>query len=161
MIKIGSKLFMITSLFCLRQHTFPPWHWFLFKNLAIPASSVTTELFIVAEFITTCLKATELFFQNIKNYGVILQFIFCWRKHIFLMIIQIFTEKHFSSNFWTANPQNMSDPHFLAFWEIYILITHCWPTKNVKWNWMGLNDVTWLIFPEIDEKTADVSKNIS
>ena len=39
-------------------------------------------------------------------------------------IIQIFAEKHFPSNFWTADPLNMIDPSFLAFWEIYILITH-------------------------------------
>lgn len=42
------------------------------------------------------------------------------------MIIQVFTEKHFSSNFWSADILNMVDP-FFSFWEIYILIIHWWP----------------------------------
>ena len=42
------------------------------------------------------------------------------------MIIHIFTEKHFSSNFWSADTLNMVDP-FFSFWEIYILIIHWWP----------------------------------
>ena len=31
------------------------------------------------------------------------------------MIIEIFTEKQFSSNFWTAGPLNMVDPLFFSF----------------------------------------------
>ena len=56
---------MITLLFCLN-------HWYLFKILEITTYSVSTEPFIVSECITICLKAIELFFQNITTkYGVI------------------------------------------------------------------------------------------
>ena len=71
-----------------------------------------------------------------------LPFIVCWRKHIFSIIIQIFTEKHFSSKFWTAGPWTWLTLHFLAFWEIYILITHWWPisipktSNGVEWCYM-------------------------
>ena len=68
-----------------------------------------------------------------------LPFIFCWRKHIFSIIIQIFTEKHFSSKFWTAGPWTWLTLHFLAFWEIYILITHWWPISIPKTS----NGVEW------------------
>ena len=60
---------------------------------------------------------------------VSLPFVFCWRKHILSVIIQIFTKTHFSSNFWTAHPLNILTPHSLAFWEIY-----------------KYNDATWCIF---------------
>ena len=93
-----------------------------------------------------------------------LTFIFCWCKHIFIMIIQIFTEKHFSSNFWTMGPLNMVDPSFFsAFWEIYILISHWWPisipkiSNEVEWGWMMANEIFFLK----SMKTADVSKNIT
>ena len=58
-IKIQPKNFMITSLFCLRQH-FPWWHHlFLFKILATTISTVPTEPFIVSESITSRLKVIE------------------------------------------------------------------------------------------------------
>ena len=31
-------------------------------------------------------------------------------------------------------------------------------TENIKWGWMGLNDATWRIFPEIDEKMLTSAK---
>ena len=68
-----------------------------------------------------------------------LPFIVCWRKHIFSIIIQIFTEKHFSSKFWTAGSWTWLTLHFLAFWEIYILITHWWPISIPKTS----NGVEW------------------
>ena len=112
--------------------------------MVITVLSVSTEPFIVSEFITICLKAIEcLFFRNIKKF---ITFIFCWRRHIFLIIIQIFTEKHFPSKFWTTDPLNMIDPSFLAFWEIYILITHQWPrstpktSNGVEWGWILPHD---------------------
>ena len=75
MIKIGQKILMITSLFYLRQY-FLWWHrWFLSKLLAISVLSVTTE--------PTCLYQKTM---------ASLLFIVYWCKHIFLMIIQIFTE---------------------------------------------------------------------
>ena len=72
----------------------------------------------------------ESFWRVLLKYQKILsslQFILCWRRRIFLMIIQIFTEKYISSNFWTADPLSMVDFSFFSFWEIYILITHWWP----------------------------------
>ena len=33
------------------------------------------------------------------------------------MIIQIFTEKQFSFNFWTADPLNVVNPSFFSFFE--------------------------------------------
>ena len=73
---------------------------------------------------------------------------------MFLMVIQIFTEKHFSTNFWTAVALKMVDPSFFSFWDIYILINILVAnkyTKYIKWGWMGLDDATWRVFPEIDE----------
>ena len=46
---------------------------------------------------------------------VSLPFIFRWRKHIFLMINQIFTEKHFSSSFWGADPLSIADSLLVSF----------------------------------------------
>ena len=75
-----------------------------------------------------------------------LSFIFCWRKQIFVMI-KFLQEKIFSSNFWTADPLKMFIPHFVAFWEIYILITHWWPistpktSNGVEWGWRIPHDV--------------------
>ena len=90
-------------------------HWFLFKILVITVLFVSTELCIVSEIITPHLKAIVEFFQNIKKIMVSLPFIFCWCKHIFLMVFQIFTEKHFSCNFQTTDPLNMVDPSFFSF----------------------------------------------
>ena len=75
-----------------------------------------------------------------------LSFIFCWRKQIFVMI-KFLQEKIFSSNFWTADPLKMFIPHFVAFCEIYILITHWWPistpktSNGVEWGWRIPHDV--------------------
>ena len=84
----------------------------------------------------------------------------CWNKHLFLMIIQIFTEKHFSSNFSTADPQTWLTPHFLAIWEIYILISHWWPINIPK----TANEVQWchvMYFSWSLQKTAVVRKKIT
>ena len=62
---IEPKVFMITSLFCLRQHFSVITSVILFKISTIAVSSVTTEPFIVLESITTCLKAIELFFRSL------------------------------------------------------------------------------------------------
>ena len=61
-----------------------------------------------------------------QNVMASLPFAFCWSKHIFLIIIQIFTERHFPLAFWLLISWTWLIPHFLAFWEIYILITHRW-----------------------------------
>ena len=53
-------------------NAFPWWHHrFLFKILAIIVLSISTELIIVSEFITTRLKAIELCYALLKKYGVI------------------------------------------------------------------------------------------
>ena len=162
MIKTGPNIFRITSLFCLPQ---------LF--------SVMTSLIFIQNFdnysfvciywtvyclriYTTHLKAIDLFLQNIKS---------LWRhNHSFspdvsifsyLMIVQILTEKHFSSNFWTADPLNMVDPSFFSFLKYLhtdnTLVASKY-TKNIKWGWMWLSDATWRIFPEIDEKLLASAK---
>ena len=94
---------------------------------------------------------------------VSLPFSFCSRKHIFLMVIQIYTEKHFSSKFWTTVLLNMVGPSFFNFLrDLHIdneLLANKY-TKNIKWDWMGLNDATWPIFCKIDEKLVTFSKEI-
>ena len=47
MIKIGPNIFMFTSLFCLRQ------------RFSVMISPVSTESFVVSEFISTRLKDIE------------------------------------------------------------------------------------------------------
>ena len=59
-----------------------------------------------------------------QNVMASLPFVFCLSKHIFLMIIQIFTERHFPLVFGPLISWTRLIPHFLAFWEIYILIIH-------------------------------------
>ena len=71
------------------------------------------------------------------------------------MIIQNFTEKHFSSNFWTVEPLNIGETSFFSFLRdphIDNTLAANKYTKNIKWSGMGLNDGTWHIFPKIDEK---------
>ena len=90
-----------------------------------------------------------------------LSFIFWWHQHFSLMIIQIFTEKHFSSNFWTTDPLNMVDPSFFSFLRDphtdNTLVANKY-TKNIKQCWMRLKDAAWRIFPEIDSKLLTSAK---
>ena len=71
------------------------------------------------------------------------------------MIIQFFTEKHFSTNFRTTDPLNMVEPTiFSSLIDLHTdnpLVANKY-TKNIKWAWIGLNDATWRIFPEVGEK---------
>ena len=79
------------------------------------------------------------------------------------MIIYIFTEKHISPNFWTANAPGMVDPSFFGFWEIYILITHWWAVSVTKTSVL-LNGAEWChtkYFSWNRWKTDDFSKNIA
>ena len=69
------------------------------------------------------------------------------------MIIQIFTEKHFSCNFRTADSLNMVDTSFFTFLR-YVhtdnsLVANKY-TKYIEWGWMGLKDATWRISPEVN-----------
>ena len=82
---------------------------------------------------------------------------------MFLMIIYIFTEKHFSSNFEPLMPWAWLTPHFLVFWEIYIQITHWWAVSVTKTS-VVLNGAEWChtkYFSWSRWKTDDFSKNIA
>ena len=149
------KLFMITLLFCLPQH------FSLIKSLIFLNFG---NYSFVCNYCTVCgLRINYDFFERYlvvlsKNQKImaLLPFIFCWRKYIFLMIIQIFIKTFFPLIFFLI-PWAWLTLHFLAFGEIYIQIIYWWPskyTKNIKWGWMGLNDTTWRIFPEIDQKLS-------
>ena len=71
-----------------------------------------------------------------------LPFISCWCKYIFLIIIQILTEKSISSNVWIAEPLNMADLSFFSFLRDlhtdHPLVASTY-TKNIKKDWMGLD----------------------
>ena len=84
-----------------------------------------------------------------------LSFIFCWRKHYFCIIIQIFLTKQFFFNIWTADNLNIVDPSFRSFLRDLQIDNILLPNKytnKVEWDSKGLNDAIWRIFPEIDEK---------
>ena len=63
----------------------------------------------------------------------LLPFILYSDKHIALMIIQIFTEKKFSFNFWTAGPLNVVENNGIIAFQCEItdpnrrglIFTHC------------------------------------
>ena len=92
-------------------------------------------------------------YHSIESYWIVLSkylkknvasipFIFCWRKHILLMINQkkFLIDCH---NLLKNNPINtkMSQDLFhLFFWKFGYVMSN------------GIEDVTWSIFPEIDEK---------
>ena len=115
MIKIWSNIFMITSLFWLRQH-------FSVMTSLVFIRNFGNYTFVCIYWTVYCLRIN---YHSFESYWVVLSkyqkimaslpFIFSWRKHIFLVIIHIFTEKHFSSNFWTVDPLNMIDPSFFSF----------------------------------------------
>ena len=141
---------MITSLFCLRQQKL--WRYsFVFNYWTVYCLRIHCHLF----------ESYWIVLSKYQKIMVSLQFIFCWRKHVFLMIIQIFTNKHFSSNFWTADLLNMVDPSFFsALRKLHTdntLVGNEY-TKNITWGWMGLNDATWGIFPKIDETILTSAK---
>ena len=97
--------------------------------------------------------------QISKNYGVI-TIPFVRASSYFLNGYSNFYRNHFSSNFWTAHSLNMVGPHFLAFWEIYILIIIWWPIGIPK-HQMGLNVAEWWHMTHLSWnqcKTADVNK---
>ena len=63
-------MFMITSLFYLRQHFFMVTSWFLFKILAITVWTESTEPFTVYT-LPLVWKLLSSFFKITKSYGVI------------------------------------------------------------------------------------------
>ena len=146
MIKIWPKMFMITLIFCLRQH-------FSLMTSLIFIQNFGNYSFIWIDWKVYCLRIN---YHSFESYWVVLSkyqitmaplpFIFCWRKHIFLMNIQIFIEKHFFSNFWTADPLNMVDPSFFIFLRDLHTDLHLHHplvaskyTKNIKYGWMTLD----------------------
>ena len=95
-----------------------------------------------------------------KNIAL-LPFIFCWLKHISLIIIQIFNETQFSSKFWTTDFLNIVDSSFFSFSrDLYtdnLFMANNY-TRNINLDLMGLNNATWHIFLKIDEKLLALAK---
>ena len=109
---------------------------------------ITSQPFIVSESTTTYLfESYWVVLSTYQKLMVPLSFIFCWRKHIFLIIIHIFAEKHFSSNFKTADPLNMIDPSIFSFLRDLhtdnTLVGNKY-TKNIRWGWMMPHEVFFL-----------------
>ena len=98
---------------------------------------IGSKLFMVIHFLlTSAILLNYIILSKYQKIMASLQFIFCWRKHIFLTIIQIFTKKTFS--LYLRN---------LHFDHPY--------TKNMKKCWMNLDAKLMLhdvCFFEIDEK---------
>ena len=103
-------------------------------------------------------ETIELFFQNAKK---------LWRHYhscftdvsLFSQWLLKFLLKKFPLILEPLIPWSWLTPHFLAFCEIYILITHWWPVSIPK-HQMELNHATWHFSRDWWE-TADVSKNIT
>ena len=136
MIKIGSNISMVTSLSCLRQDSCVMTPLIFIQNFG--NYSFVCNYWTVYDLRIHC-HLFECYWVALSKYQKVmasLPFIFCWRKHIFLMIIQVFTEKHFPSNFWTADPGNMVDPSLFSFLRDLHTVNTLVPnkyTKNIKW----------------------------
>ena len=78
-------------------------------------------------------------------------FTFYLRMHIFLTVIQIFTEKYFSSNFWIADPLNM----------VYLYLFSFLRDLHTDNRWMANKYTKHIKCSRNRWKTADVSKNIT
>ena len=132
---------------------------------------ITTTIFYSFVCIYWTVYCLRIYYHSFESYCVVLSkyqkimaslpFISCWRKHVFWMIIQIFTENDFFSNVWTADSLNMVDPSFFSFLKDLhadnTLVTNKY-TKNIKWVWMGLTDARLTYFSWNRWKIADVSK---
>ena len=160
MIKIGSKIFMITSLFCLRQHF-----------------SVMTSLIFIQNFgdySFVCIYWTVYFlrihYHSFESYLVVLSknqkimasfpFIFCWSKPNFLIIIEIFLKNIFPLVFEPLIPWTWLTPHFFSFLKDLHTDNHRWPINTPKTSngveWCHMTYFSWNRW-----KTAYVSKNIA
>ena len=157
------KLFMITLLFCLPQH------FSLIKSLIF---SNFGNYSFVCNYCTVCgLRINYHFFERYlvvhsKNQKImaLLPFIFCWRKYIFLMIIQIFIKKFFPLIFFFFDSLGMVDPACFSFWRDLhtdnLLVAQYVYEKHQ----MGLNGVEWYYMTHFSwnwSKTINVSKNIT
>ena len=145
MIKILPKLFMINSLFCLRQHFSAMTFLIFIQNFGNCSFACNNQTVYCPRIHYNLFKSNWVLPSKYQKIMVSLLFIFCWCMHIFLMI-QISTEKRFISNFWTTDHLNMVDPSFSSFLRDLhrdnTLVASKY-TKNLKWGWMGLNDATW------------------
>ena len=160
MIKIRPKIFMITSLFCLGQH-FPLMTSLIFNQ------NFGNYSFVCIYWTIYCFSIYYHLFENywvaLSKYQKImasLPFLLLWRQHIFLMVIQVFTENIFPPIFELLIPWTWLATHFLAFWEIYILII-IWCPIGIPKHQMGLNVAEWCHMTYLSwnrRKTADVSK---
>ena len=137
-------MFKITSLSCLRQHFLAMIFDFYLKFWQLQFRLYLLNGLLSQNPFPLVWKLLSCSFKISKSYGVT-TIHFPWRKHIFLTIIQIVTEKHFSSNFWTADPLNMVDPsHFSFLKDLHtdntLMANKC--SKNIKWGSMWFNDTT-------------------
>ena len=145
---------MIILIYCLRLH-FSMITWLTFIQ------NFGNYSFVCIYWTVYCLR---IHYHSSESYWVVLSkyqknmaplpFIFCRRKHIFLMIIQTFTEKYFSANLWTADSLNIVDLPFFSFMR-YLhtgnpLVANKY-NKNIKWGWIRLND-------EVDENLLKSAK---
>ena len=152
MIKIVPKIFMINSLFCLRQHFSVVTSLIFIQNFGNCSFVCNNWTVYCPRIHYDLFKSNWVLPSKYQKIMVSLLFVFCWCMHIFLMI-QIFTEKHLS-NIWTADHLNMFTPHFVAFWEIYIGITYWLPvsipktSNGVEWDWMMPHDIFYSSQPE-------------
>ena len=137
MIKIGQEVFRITSLFCLRRRY-----------------SVKTSLIFIQNFVNysfVCIYWTvhcpRIHYDSFENYWIVfskykklmvsLPFIFCWRKHCFLMIIK--------NNFFLFDCHKLVKNNPINTKMSQDLFEH---TMNIS-------------YPFLFEKTGNVSKNIT
>ena len=139
------KIFMINSLFCLRQHFSAMTSLIFIQNFGNCSFVCNNWTVYCPRIHYNLFKSNWVLPSKYKKIMVSLLFIFCWCMHIFLMI-QIFTQKHYLSNFWTGDHLNMVDSSFCSFLrELHSnnILAASKYTKNLKWGWMGLNDATW------------------
>ena len=144
MIKIGPKISRITSLFCLHQH-------FSMMTSLIFTQNIGNYSFLCIYWAVYCIR---IHCHSLGSYWILSNYQKIWRHyHSFSADVSIFpqwlfkflTKNIFPLIFELLIPWTWLTPHFLAFWEIYILVIHWWPISIPK-HQMGLNDATWLIF---------------
>ena len=94
--------------------------------------TMASLLFIVYWCKHIFLMIIQIFTENILP--LIFEPLISWTKLIphVLMIIQIFTENILPLIFEPLISGTQLIPHVLAFWEIYILITYWWPVSIPK-----------------------------
>ena len=87
---------------------------------------------------------------------VSLAFIFCWRKHIFLLIIQKEPFLYDSHNLLKKIQSTQKWVKTCS--KITLNVSYLFLENLAMWRQMGLNDNRSVIFPEIDEKLLASAK---